>query len=83
MDMMIRTQIYMPEEMHRDLKLMASARGVNYSTLIRKGAAQVLKDDQDKKKNNDAWKSFIGAGGKGKKVDGVRVIHDYYRHGVV
>ena len=79
---MIRTQVYLPEELHRELKLLAVARGVNYSTLIRTGATRVLKDDQAKKKNDD-WKSFIGAGGRGKKVNGVRAIHDYYRHGVV
>lgn len=77
---MIRTQVYLPEEMHQDLKLAAAARGVNYSTLIRSGVSRVLKDDQTKKKNNNAWKSFIGAGGKGKKTNAVRMIHDYYRY---
>lgn len=78
--MMIRTQVYLPEEMHRDLKLMASARGVNYSTLIRTGVIRVLKDDQTKKKNNNAWKSFIGAGGKGGPKDVASRI-DYFLYG--
>lgn len=77
---MIRTQVYLPEEMHRDLKLMASARDVNYSTLIRIGVTRVLKDDQVKKKNSDAWKSFIGAGGKGGPKDVASRI-DYYLYG--
>ena len=77
---MIRTQVYLPEEMHRDLKLMASARDVNYSTLIRIGVTRELKDDQVKKKNSDAWKSFIGAGGKGGPKDVASRI-DYYLYG--
>lgn len=81
--MMIRTQIYMPEELHRELKLLAAARGVNYSTLIRTGATRVLRDDQARKKNSDAWKSFVGAGGKGKKTNAVRMIHDYYRYDAI
>ncbi|MDP1722867.1 MAG: CopG family transcriptional regulator [Candidatus Gottesmanbacteria bacterium] len=78
--MMIRTQVYLPEELHRDLKLLAAARMVNYSTLIRAGVARVLKDDQAKMKNSDAWKSFIGAGGKGGPKDVASRI-DYYLYG--
>ncbi|MBI5620948.1 hypothetical protein HY949_04155 [Candidatus Gottesmanbacteria bacterium] len=77
--MMIRTQVYLPEELHRDLKLLAAARGVNYSSLIRSGVTNVLKHEQAKKKT-DAWKSFIGAGGKGEPKDIAGRI-DYYLYG--
>ena len=77
---MIRTQVYLPEEMHRDLKLLAAAQGVNYSTLIRTGVTHVLRDDQTKKKNSDAWKSFMGAGGKGGPKD-ISSRIDHYLYG--
>lgn len=77
--MMIRTQVYLPEELHRELKLLASTKGVNYSSLIRQGAASVLEDDRAEK-NNDAWKSFIGAGGRGGPNDVASRI-DYYLYG--
>ncbi|MBI5613494.1 hypothetical protein HY947_01070 [Candidatus Gottesmanbacteria bacterium] len=76
--MMIRTQIYMPEELHIQLKLLASSRKVNYSSLIRRGVAHVIKEEHAQKP--DAWKSFIGAGGKGGPRDTSKRI-DYYLYG--
>lgn len=42
MDMMIRTQVYLPEELHRELKLLVHAERVNYSELIRDGVREVI-----------------------------------------
>lgn len=63
--------------MHRELMLMAKARGVNFSTLIREGARELTKKAQ---KKSDAWKEFIGAGGKGGPKDLASRI-DYYLYG--
>ncbi len=41
---MIRTQIYLPEEIHVSLLTLAKKQGSTLSQLIRKGAAHVLKD---------------------------------------
>ncbi|MEK9143500.1 MAG: ribbon-helix-helix domain-containing protein [Patescibacteria group bacterium] len=80
---MIRTQVYFPDDLYRDIKLLAQMERVNTSQIIRAGADEYIKKKTKRKATDDAWKSFIGAGGKGKKVNGVRAIHDYYRHGVV
>lgn len=43
MYIMLRTQIYLPEEMHRDLWQLAVQEKTTISQLIRKGVANVLK----------------------------------------
>jgi hypothetical protein len=73
---MIRTQVYLPDEIYRDLKLLANSEGVNFSSLIREGAEKVIKS---KKKKSD-WRKFIGAGGKGGPKDLSSTI-DYYLYG--
>ena len=73
---MIRTQVYIPEDLHRDLMLLAKQEGVNFSKLIREGAEEVKK----KRINKKNWKSFIGAGGKGGPKDLSSKI-DYYLYG--
>jgi len=55
---MIRTQVYLPEDIHRDLMLLAKKEGTNFSTLIREGARTIIK-----KKTTSRKKDF----GKGKK----------------
>lgn len=35
---MVRTQIYLPEELHRDLKILAFHEGVSLGEILRKGA---------------------------------------------
>ncbi len=77
---MIRRQIYIPEDIDRDLILLAKQERVNYSQLIREGAKEVIK----KKKSNKAnWRKFVGAAGKIKlkhKTNSVQVVRDYYIH---
>lgn len=75
---MVRTQIYLPEELHRDLKLLANTEGVNFSSLIREGAEEVIK--KKKKSSRTDWRRFVGAGKTGGvKTNAVKDIHDYYR----
>lgn len=40
---MIRTQIYLPEEIHTDLLRIAQEKGTTLSRLIRQGAKEVIK----------------------------------------
>lgn len=80
---MIRTQVYFPDDLYRDIKLLAQMERVNTSQIIRAGADAYVKKKTKRKAADDAWKSFIGAGGKGKKTNAVRMIHDYYRYDAI
>ena len=62
---MIRTQVYLPEDLHRELKLLVATGNDNFSTLIREGIELVVKKKTKKKRKFDAWKDFIGKGLKG------------------
>jgi hypothetical protein len=62
---MIRTQVYLPNDLHRELKLLAHTRNTNFSQLIREGASLVVKKKVKSKKKFDPWKDFIGKGKKG------------------
>ena len=74
--MMIRTQVYLPEELHRDLKLLALAERVNYSQLIRDGAREVIRK-KAKKRMTKGRDAFIGALTYGQK-DLSNSINDIY-----
>ena len=76
---MIRTQVYIPDDLHRDLMLLAKQEGTNFSRLIREGAAEVLKKKRVARKKKD-WRRFIGAAGKGGPKDVASKI-DYYLYG--
>jgi len=74
---MIRTQVYIPDDLHRDLMLLVKQEGINFSGLIREGAAEIVK--KKKKAKTGDWKEFAGAAGKSKiKTNAVKDIHDYY-----
>lgn len=79
---MIRTQVYIPDDLHMELMLLAKREGVNYSTLIREGVREVVKKKKVRRGKN--WgKEFFGAY-KGKvKTDAVKDIHDYYLHDAI
>lgn len=80
--MMIRTQVYLPEELHQELKFLAKSEKINFSTLIREGAAEIIKKKNTKNlmKDEDWGKGFIGAGTKGGPKDIASKI-DYYLYG--
>lgn len=75
---MIRTQIYLPEDIYEDLQLIVKTQKVNLSQLIREGARNVIKG-REKQAKNDDWKKFVGGAGKSNtKTNAVKDIHDYY-----
>jgi len=77
---MIRTQIYLPDELHNELKFLANKEGVNYSSLVREGVREILKKKKRKSKNLNSWKVFVGAGGrKGPKDLSAKI--DFYLYG--
>ena len=78
---MIRTQIYLPEELYQDLKLLADSEGENFSSLIRQGAMDVITKKRTIRMSSKKWgEGFIGAGKLTGRTDAVEDIHDYYRH---
>lgn len=42
---MIRTTIYLPEQVHRGMKIMAAANSKSMADLLREALVQVYKDD--------------------------------------
>lgn len=73
---MIRTQVYFPDDLHRDLMLLVKTSGKNFSSLVREGAEVVIKK---KKTYTKDWMKFVGAAGKSNvKTNAVKDIHDYY-----
>ena len=82
---MIRTQVYLPEDLYNEVKLLSMSGEGSFSELLREGLKTVVKAKRKTKKSNfEAWKSFIGAcktdfGGK----SGQELINDYYENDVV
>lgn len=75
---MIRTQVYIPDDLHRDLMLLAKTEGVNFSQLIREGAEEVKRKRLVRKKSNK-WIEFAGAGKTKIKTNAVRDVRSYYK----
>jgi len=81
---MIRTQVYLPEELYNDIKLLSLSGEGNFSDLLREGLETVVKAKAKSDRGTFAkWKSFIGAAKGGKRIDGVSAIRDYYKNDVV
>lgn len=74
---MIRTQIYLPEDIYEDLQLVAKSHKVNFSQLIREGAKKVIKEKMRVVRKDD-WKEFAGALKTGPK-DLSKRINDIYK----
>lgn len=75
---MVRTQIYIPDDLHRDVTLLAHQEGVNFSHVMREGARMIVRKKQAKSRKKD-WRKFIGAV-KGGPADVASKI-DYYLYG--
>ncbi|HBC73155.1 hypothetical protein A2379_02695 [Candidatus Amesbacteria bacterium RIFOXYB1_FULL_47_13] len=73
---MIRTQVYLPEDVHRDLKLLAKTEGVNFSTLVRQGAEEIIKKKKIRKKD---WRKLVGVIKGGSRDVSSKI--DYYLYG--
>jgi predicted CopG family antitoxin len=82
---MIRTQVYLPEELYNEVKLLSMSGEGSFSDLLREGLKAVVQAKRKTKKSSFiAWKNFIGAcktdfGGK----SGQDLIDDYYKNDVV
>ncbi len=50
---MVRTQIYLPEELHQNLLFLARSEHLTLSELIRKGAKKIIKE---KSRKDQSWK---------------------------
>lgn len=74
---MIRTQIYIPDDLHKELKLLGHLEKKNFSILIREGAKLLI---EKKKKTNkfDPWQDFIGKGTIGIGPTDLSSNLDYY-----
>ena len=78
---MIRTQVYLPEDIYTQLKLIAANSKFNFSELIRQGAQKVISDQKPKTLNKKVWfENFIGTGITNIKTSAVKDIADYYRY---
>lgn len=78
---MLRTQVYLLEEMHRDLMLLAKSTGVNFSSLIREGVEEVLiKRKKSAVHKGMAFKNLLGAGSKNGPKNLAKNI-DHYLYG--
>lgn len=69
--------MYIPDDLHRDLMLLAKQEGVNFSGLIREGAEEVKKKRMKRFKVDD-WRDFVGALKYGPKDLSTR-INDIYK----
>lgn len=76
---MIRTQVYIPDNLHRDLKLLASSKGTNMSRLIREGAKLIV-ERKSKRRKKKFGEGFIGACKVKTKMSGQETINDYYKN---
>ena len=75
---MIRTQVYIPDDLHRDMALLMRQEGMNFSQLIREGVKVVIK--KRKIKRAKKWgEGFIGAIKGGPKDLASKI--DYYLYG--
>ena len=79
---MVRTQIYLPDDLYNDLKLLADSGEKNLSELIREGAKLVVAK-KSRKFKKDAWKDFVGACKFKFNKSGTELINDYYENDVV
>lgn len=74
---MIRTQVYIPDDLYYEAKLEANGRGTNVSTLIRQGLKRELKK-KTVQESEKFGEGFFGALTYGPK-DLSTKINDIYR----
>ncbi len=74
---MIRTQVYIPDDLYKDLMLIAETRQEKVSHLIRQGVIKVI-EEKKRTKKDDGWKAFVGAWKSGPK-DVSTKINDIYK----
>lgn len=75
--LMLRTQIYLPEDLMTDLRCLAAIEDISISEAIRKNLRKSL--GQAKKKLN-LMEGFVGKGKAGRKTNAVKEIASYYQN---
>jgi hypothetical protein len=79
---MMRTQVYIPDDLFRQAKLSAKLEGVSISEYIREGLALRLRQlsgaKPAQKKTKAPLHELVGKYGKGKKKTNIAQTHDAY-----
>lgn len=78
---MIRTQVYIPEDLHQQALLLARKNNENFSIIVRKGLKTVIDNEMHKTKGD--WTKFVGACKSTGKSNAVSDIHNYYKNQVI
>lgn len=77
---MIRTQVYIPDDLYEELNLLSKREGKNFSELLREGARDIIRKKMKRQKH---WgRGFVGQGKTNIATQSVGDIHEYYRRGV-
>src|SRR3989338_11690857 len=81
---MIRTQVYLPEDLYQQLKLLAKQENTNFSQLIREGVNEVV--DKKRKKRHIGVDTLLALAqiGKNYQIKTPRDLAskiDYYLYG--
>lgn len=75
---MIRTQVYIPDDLYKDMLLVSKSYNIKTSDLFREGLKTVVKKKLSAKKNQPyPFANMIGKGGKGGPKD-LATNLDYY-----
>jgi Arc/MetJ-type ribon-helix-helix transcriptional regulator len=80
-DIMVRTQIQLPEEVHRRLKQFAAERGVSLSEAVRRGVRLLLEAEEGAPSRAALIRDALAVAGKYQDPEGrddVAVHHDRY-----
>lgn len=74
---MIRTQVYLPDDLYKDMLLASKTFGVKTSDLFRAGLKKEIDHRMKKHKKTTAFANIVGKG-KGKGPKDVATNLDYY-----
>ena len=74
---MLRTQIYLPEDLIADLRQLAAVEEVSLSEIIRKNLKKNLGRNKERL---SLMEGFVGKGKAGRIVSGVKEIISYYKN---
>lgn len=74
---MLRTQIYLPEDLMTNLRCLATVEDISVSEVIRKSLRKGLKPAKGKL---DLMEGFVGKGRAGRKTNAVKEIDSYYQN---
>jgi len=72
---MTRMQVYLPDDIYEELRLVSRLTKKPMSEFVRKGLGKVLAPP---KKKGDPFKYFVGKGKTKKKSNALKDFDDYY-----